>query len=225
MKNNIGHDDNMRKHMQNKNYYENLAKLILEEFLPQRFYDLKLSDRPDIRQADGTGIEVTRAFWPNQAYAEGIFKKIQGKALSDISRKEISKLDFLGYKIFECKGLFAGCFPKEALWVNIDPLKEAFSEKITKLTAYQTKETHLFIHAPMFDLYDKEDIIEFTKWAADLQNDRLYRYSDVFVYQVTQIFICHLEEKQVIILPLDSCSVLQCCKQAKDIVQKYGNNN
>ncbi len=65
MKNNIEHDDNMRKHMQNKNYYENLAKLILEEFLPQRFYDLKLSDRPDIRQADWIGIEVTRAFWPN----------------------------------------------------------------------------------------------------------------------------------------------------------------
>ena len=77
----------------------------------------------------------------------------------------------------------------------------------------------------MFDLYDKEDIIEFTKWAADLQNDRLYRYSDVFIYQVSHLFICHLEEKQVIILSLDSFSVRKCCKQAKDIVQKYGNNN
>lgn len=181
MKNNIEHDDNMRKHMQNKNYYENLAKLILEEFLPQRFYDLKLSDRPDIRQADWIGIEVTRAFWPNQAYAEGIFKKIKDEAVSDISSKEISKLDFLGYKIIEYRGLVAGYFLKEALWVNIDPLKKAFIEKLTKLTTYQTKETHLFIHAPMFDLYDKEDIIEFTNWAADLQKNSQCRYSDVFI--------------------------------------------
>lgn len=153
------------------------------------------------------------------------FQKIKDEAVSDISSKEISKLDFLGYKIIEYRGLVAGYFLKEALWVNIDPLKKAFIEKLTKLTTYQTKETHLFIHAPMFDLYDKEDIIEFTKWAADLQKNSQFRYSDVFIYQVSHLFICHLEEKQVIILPLDSCSVRKCCKQAKDIVQKYGNNN
>lgn len=225
MKNNIEHDDNMRKHMQSKKYYEYLAKLILEKFLPHRFYDLEISDRPDIRQTAQIGIEVTRTFFSNQAHAEGIFEHIKGKALSEISSQIILKLALLGYKIFECNGIILGYYPKEAVWVNTDSLKEAFINKLKKLTTYQTKETHLFIHAPMFDLYDKEDIIEFTKWAADLQKNSQFRYSDVFIYQVSQLFICHLKEKQVIMLPLDSCLVRKCCKQAKDIVQKYGNNN
>ena len=61
MKKNIEHDNKSCEHARNKNYYENLAKFVLEEFLPKRFYDLKLSDRPDIRQADWIGIEVTKA--------------------------------------------------------------------------------------------------------------------------------------------------------------------
>ena len=130
MKNNIEHDDNMRKHMQSKKYYEYLAKLILEKFLPQRFYDLEISDRPDIRQTAQIGIEVTRTFFSNQAHAEGIFEHIKDKALSEISSQIILKLALLGYKIFECNGIILGYYPKEAVWVNTDSLKEAFINKL-----------------------------------------------------------------------------------------------
>ena len=58
MKNKIEFDEKMCKHKRNKKYYEHLAKIILEKFLPQRFYDLEISDRPDIRQTAQIGIEA-----------------------------------------------------------------------------------------------------------------------------------------------------------------------
>ena len=99
------------------------AKYILEEFLPQDFCDLTISDRPDIKQSDKTGIEVTRTFIANQAYAEGIFEQIKNKQLGEISPVKISKLGRLGYKVLENKGVVAGICPREAFWVNIEPLK------------------------------------------------------------------------------------------------------
>ena len=134
MKNKIEFDEKMCKNKRNKKYYEHLAKIILEKFLPQRFYDLEISDRPDIRQTAQIGIEVTRTFFSNQAHAEGIFEHIKGKALSEISSQIILKLALLGYKIFECNGIILGYYPKEAVWVNTDSLKEAFINKLKKLT-------------------------------------------------------------------------------------------
>lgn len=48
MKNKIEFDEKICKNKRNKKYYEHLAKIILEKFLPQRFYDLEISARPDI---------------------------------------------------------------------------------------------------------------------------------------------------------------------------------
>ena len=87
----------MENHSRSKNYYEYLAKYILEEFLPQDFCNLTISDRPDIKQSDKTGIEVTRTFIANQAYAEGIFEQIKNKQLGEISPVKISKLGRLGH--------------------------------------------------------------------------------------------------------------------------------
>ena len=75
MKKNIEHDNKSCEHARNKNYYENLAKFVLEEFLPKRFYDLKLSDRPDIRQADWIGIEVTKGFLAKSGVCRRNFQK------------------------------------------------------------------------------------------------------------------------------------------------------
>ncbi len=123
----------MENHSRSKNYYEYLAKYILEEFLPQDFCNLIISDRPDIKLSDKIGIEVTRTFIANQAYAEGIFEQIKNKQLGEISSVKISKLGRLGYKVLEYKGVVTGICPREAFWVNIEPLKKAFSEKLRKL--------------------------------------------------------------------------------------------
>ena len=205
----------MENHSRSKNYYEYLAKYILEEFLPQDFCNLTISDRPDIKQSDKTGIEVTRTFIANQAYAEGIFEQIKNKQLGEISTVKISKLGRLGYRVLENKGVVAGICPREAFWVNIEPLKKAFSEKLRKLRDYQTDKTYLFIHAPMFDLYDDADIRDFAAWAAELQKDYSYQYSKVFVYQVTHLSICSLQEKQVTTMKLDQSKVHWCCEQAE----------
>ena len=103
---------------------------------------------------------------------------------------------------------------KSEFWVNIEPLKKAFSEKLRKLRDYQTDKTYLFIHAPMFDLYDDADIRDFAAWAAELQKDYSYQYSKVFVYQVTHLLICSLQEKHVATMKLDQSKVHWCCEQA-----------
>lgn len=67
----------------------------------------------------------------------------------------------------------------------------------------------------MFDLYDDADIRDFAAWAAELQKDYSYQYSKVFVYQVTHLSICSLQEKQVTTMKLDQSKVHWCCEQAE----------
>ena len=66
----------MKKHNFKKNYYECLAKLVLENALPETFDDLELTDKPDLKKTDQIGIEVTRTFFEGEAHADGdVYKR------------------------------------------------------------------------------------------------------------------------------------------------------
>lgn len=79
---------------------------------------------------------------------------------------------------------------------------------------YETDKTHLFIHLPMFGLYDEQDIKDFTEWAIKSQEDHFHRYNIVFIYQVTDLSICNLEDNRVITMRLEKNKVHRCCKHA-----------
>ena len=53
------------KHDLEKNYFEYLAKLVLEATMPDTYQNIQLQDKPDLLTGKNEGIEVTRLFFKN----------------------------------------------------------------------------------------------------------------------------------------------------------------
>ncbi len=70
-----------KDHDSQKKYYEYLAKLILESFLPERYHNLRCDEKPDLRMGTDYGIEVSRAMFEGEGKASAIFSRIKDKPL------------------------------------------------------------------------------------------------------------------------------------------------
>lgn len=58
-------------------YYESLAKVVLEKLLPDEFEKLEIKDKPDLQNTKkNIGIEVTRAIDSVQEKNESLYSKI-----------------------------------------------------------------------------------------------------------------------------------------------------
>lgn len=198
-----------------KGYYEFLAKYILEEILPNDFVNLKISDKPDLRLNGSIGIEVTQSSSLKDKYASDIFQEISKKSLDSIDSKKIKKLESFGYSPIIYKNKICG-YSGEATWVTIDPIETAFKEKSNKLGTYETETTHLFIYAPSFNDYNESDIKEFMKYAIGNQKASKKKYSIVFIFQYTHLFVCDLIKNNLMVLDVDNDLAHQCCIKDKE---------
>lgn len=210
----------MKKHDVPKYFYEYFAKLILESYFSEISIKFELSDRPDLTYGIKGGVEVTRTFLGNEAYAAGIFKHIQRKPLSEVSISDLERLHRLGYKEFVYNNLIYGYYPIKGVWITTDELKKAFTEKLRKINEYETEHTHLFIFLPCFNLYERSDMDEFLLWAIEAQKGHAKQYELVFLYQETQMYICNLMDATVTEKILDELTVHNCCVQAEEYVKK-----
>jgi len=78
----------------NKNYYETLAKLILETIPNRKIVNLIQGDRPDLLN-DSIGVEVTRAISTRNGEIDGfIMNNIKSK-YSELPEKQLIKLGFV----------------------------------------------------------------------------------------------------------------------------------
>ena len=60
------------------NYYECLAKIVLEKLFRDIFVDLEIKDKPDLQNSQiGKGVEVTRAINSIEEQNEKLFSKIE----------------------------------------------------------------------------------------------------------------------------------------------------
>lgn len=204
----------MKSYHTTKGYYEFLAKYLLEETLPNEFPELKISDRPDLRLNDNVGVEVTQSSLSNDKYASAIFNDIKNKNIDTINNKKLEKFASLKCKPLIHKNKIYG-YIQPATWVTTGPIKSAFEEKINKLEKYETEITHLFIYAPSFDDYDESDIGEFIKFAIGTQKSLQKKYSKIFIFQYSHLFVCDLIENKLKVLNLDKNMVHLCCVKAK----------
>lgn len=149
------------QHDREKIYHEYLAKIVLENLFPQQYNELQLKDSPDLINASGDSVEVTRAFLYGDAEASHLFSKACGKALDDISVRDKERLSQLGQQLIVYHGKVVAEGPIEAFWETTSELEKAVNKKIGKLSNYKGA-TSLFIFAPLFDSYNVDMIQEFT---------------------------------------------------------------
>ena len=155
-------------HNSEKVYYEQLAKLLLETFLPNDYQGLTVSDKPDLRMGEDHGIEVTRAVYEGDGQASGIFQHIKMKSKDQVDSRHLQTFDKIGYELIELNGIIGGYSPREATWVNNELLKRTFERKAKIAKQYQSSTTDLFIFSPYSEWFEEHLIHAFMIWAENL---------------------------------------------------------
>jgi len=173
-----------------KVYSEYMAKLILEELFPVHFNHVVMSDKPDLINYNGTGIEVTRASFPGFLEALSLFDRIAGKHERDINPRIIRQLERLESPIKVYNERVSMILPP-AQWVSLNEVQKAFSDKLEKLQSYDNTSI-LFIYAPAENWFNKQLMQEFTDWMIEMQEDHVRIYSTVYIYEYTSIYVCSL---------------------------------
>lgn len=204
-----------------KNYYELYAKLLLENSLPDEFVDLLHQDRPDLVCAkNDIGIEVTRAMFPCDGEAQGMFKRFAGKKLEDVKSSAIQLMKQKGYGFFVHNERIIGYMPTEGIWVSLNPLKQIYTRKIKKLKDYpQHKENDLFIFSPSFDYYDSNDLIEFTQWVKSQNANKSLVYDRVFVFDEPVLYMCTASIMSMKQYPFPRDVLNQLCQKVIELSQ------
>lgn len=82
-------------------YWECYAKIVLEELLPEKFTNLILADKPDLRDNNRSiGVEVTRAENPKQIEAESLYSTLHYKNEKK-KANDIERIEKLGAKVHD----------------------------------------------------------------------------------------------------------------------------
>lgn len=145
-------DDNKPlSHHTKLDYWECYAKIVLEDLLPNDFFNLILADKPDLQGANGdVGIEVRRAENPKQLEAESLYSGLYYKPENQRVR-DIERIKQLGAKV--CFGLMAGIKGTD----SFDLINNAINTKCKTLEkgGYRKfEEYHLFLFSSIYAIDD-----------------------------------------------------------------------
>lgn len=187
------------------NFYECLAKIVLEELFGDVFVDLEVKDKPDLQNSKiKIGVEVTRAINPIQERNEKLFNKIEygmirnkKKAIEVIndSYKPCSVM-INGEEIREperySKGMLMGIPEND----SFDRICESFKEKIYKLNSglyTMFLHNYLFVYSEI--LANQKMIDEVIIKMNIFQEDYNRKFEKIFVYVPYYLYILNLVDK------------------------------
>ena len=150
-------------------YYECYAKIVLEEMLPDHFFDLVILDRPDLQNEQlNIGIEVTSSINQKQREAESLYVKWFDRNNEDKEKIEV-QIEKCGGKLN--KGILNGIPDHD----NFDRIYAEIKNKIRKLGKYKSfGKQYLFIFS---DIYATTDM---RKKALEQMHNICYQTSPKF---------------------------------------------
>lgn len=175
-------------------YYECLAKLILEKMFPNEFENLEILDKPDLQDdKNGIGVEVTIARNKDQEENESLYAKIESgqvrnrdKAIEKINNS--SKL----YAMY-VDGILVGISDND----DFERIFESFSEKIKKLNDDGYKkymENYLFVYSDI--CANQQMLYQAISKMNNIQSKHKIKFQKVFVCVPQYMYILNLENKK-----------------------------
>jgi len=212
-----GNLDTMSK---SSEYYEKLAKEILEKYPHSIYTDLIQDDRPDLQDfVNNIGIEVTNSGDYKGFEADSTFKKIYGKHFEELTPLENDKVGELRSKdySFEESGLngidLLG-FP--AKWMSNECILTEIGKKLKKLNrvgeqSYRDFDSyHLFIFSEYFLDYTeigyfdpekneivriecKNQIFELIHEIATMQKSFTRKFTLIYILWISELYILDIE--------------------------------
>lgn len=177
-------------------YEECFAKLLLERLFPDRFQDLEISDRPDLRTKDGmVGIEVTSAISKEDQEARTLASEIPYLD-EERRRKRICYLRCKGYEYSLISGMSSSGRISTYLAIIY-----AVENKIKKLNSGNYDLLH------RYDLFVESEVI-IQEWMIPVIIDKLCSLSEQ-PYYYTFIYVLALDGLYVFDIPSRTCSIIE----------------
>ena len=201
-------------HNAEKVFYEQLARLLLETFLPDCYRGLTVSDRPDLRMGKKRGIEVTRVFYPGAAKAAGIFRRIKMRPVDGKVREYMDAMEALGYKAVEIGGVIGAYHPVDDVRTNDAALRNAFMKKVRAAVNYRVPVLDLFIYSTFQNCFDEDVILGFMQWVS---RSGISTFSRVIVFEYPCIYAYLVKNRDYVKVRVDDEKYRRCCSAARAI--------
>lgn len=183
------------KNIFDKKYSELYAKNCLETLMPHIFHDMQIGERPDLRQGDLFGVEVTRVGFPPEQRVTGLWNRNASRTRDEMPKDE-GEIDKLNPKFDEQDSLM-GIDPLDEMRYGPVDFRKAIEKKLCCLNS-PTFDSH-FKYNCLF-LYDddsehKTDISEIIhlfrarQVTCEKKFDVLFVYDDFRLHSYSQTFL------------------------------------
>ena len=186
--------------MNTRNFYEIFAKISLQNVFPDEFFNLTLSDRPDlIDDTRKLGIEVTYATNEkeerlNAYYQDSLF----GKRIEQISSKGLSVFRKNKYDIvFDGETHTVSAYKKEYEPFDINIVYEAIERKFLKLNSGLYKypdniSLYLEMSKYSYEIADMSVAEKILSYANELKSKNTFAFKEIFYDCIFIMYRCNL---------------------------------
>lgn len=215
-----------KNHDIDKRYYECLAKQILESYMSEKYKNLILSDRPDLRMDSSYGIEVTRVLYQSDAEVMGIFKNVANKHIDYVDKRRLDTLTKRNARLLKkADGTIYGCVPGSAQLITADTLKEAYIKKVAKYQRHplKTEQNDLFMFSPIADWFGKYNIEDFMHRVCETH---CCPFNTIMVFEYSYLYSYHFSSKTFtkISISADALAYSKFC-ECTAVAKHYALNN
>lgn len=180
-------------------FFERYAMVSLAALMGEHYAHLVNRDRPDLQdEANGIGIEVTRAIRENKNVANALVNEMAGMDVVEVDPDDLRQIKQSGYAYGLGDGSLIGRNEYE-YWSLALPLKRILEIKMDK------------VNNGFYGDFQEFDLFVFTKEAIDAvqieqtiafmmqhQSQQSVCYSKLFVSQIQTMFVCDLTLGQFI---------------------------
>lgn len=159
-----------------KEYWETSAKLILEKFFPERFFDLSVEgEKPDLRNKT-TGVEVTSAEDRESQEMDSLYSRQYTYGSSKQKEKALERIEELGGRAEKY------CLAHPGKSRDLSKIYYAVKRKMKKLNTnyYVFSRNYLFIYDSCFIL--DQELPEILSAMSDSSADYKIKFDSIFLY-------------------------------------------
>lgn len=204
-----------------KLYYEKRAQLtLIYNFSPMSYSQkIELQDCPDLYdKINDIGIEVTRAFYDNNAEMSSIGSECTNLSIEQLDPKKEKYINKLGGKLLKVENKVLGIIYK-ANWVSSNELVKCYNAKIEKLNKGHYKDCKnydLYIFSPGFEEYDDNHIEQFMKIVIKTNNSYFKKFRNIIIDDLYYIYLCDFNNNKFTKYNIPSNIVTDICVASKE---------
>ena len=175
-------------------FFERYAMVSLATLLGEHYAHLVNRDRPDLQdEAQGIGIEVTRAIRENKNVANALVNEMAGEDVKEVNAEDLRHINQSGYAYGLGDGSIIGRNEFE-FWSLALPLKRILEIKMDKVNNGFYGDFHEF---NLF-VFTKEELTidQIKQTIAFMMEKQAYQnrlYSRLFLSEIQTLFDCDLE--------------------------------